>query len=282
MSILLATLCLNEMEWLAKLVRQHKDWPGLTRWVFVEAADRFYAKANPEMVIADGLSVDGTTDLLRKLADEDERVTYIRYGWSGHDDAALGKCGARQAYLDIAEDVRPEFVITLDADEFYTKADQAAVVDAMRFHKDHKSFIFNRREIWRPPSIVKEPLMNLEVVGGFWGIPCCHWWRWERGMNHRRCHNTPHTIGGKPMNQVICDLRGIPGVPEMIHLGFASKKKTRLAKNSYYAARGEEVDKSRKWYVESRAAWENWQPGDVLPRGAEVRKYDGPVPEVFQ
>src|SRR4051794_7463634 len=38
MSVLLATLCINEMEWLPRLYEQHKDWPGMAGWVFVEAA----------------------------------------------------------------------------------------------------------------------------------------------------------------------------------------------------------------------------------------------------
>ena len=49
MRIVLATLLLNEMEWLPKLYEQHKDWPGLCGWVFVEAADRVYANVNPEV-----------------------------------------------------------------------------------------------------------------------------------------------------------------------------------------------------------------------------------------
>ena len=38
--IALATLALNEMEWLPLLWEQHRAWPGMVRWVFVEAADR--------------------------------------------------------------------------------------------------------------------------------------------------------------------------------------------------------------------------------------------------
>ena len=68
MSIVLSTLCLNEMEWLDKLYAQHKDWVGLEKWIFVESADRVYAETNPDMVSSSGLSVDGTTEFLRELA----------------------------------------------------------------------------------------------------------------------------------------------------------------------------------------------------------------------
>ena len=35
MRIMLATMCLNEMQWLPFLFKQHKDWPGLVSWTFV-------------------------------------------------------------------------------------------------------------------------------------------------------------------------------------------------------------------------------------------------------
>ena len=282
MSVMLATLVLNESEWLPKLYEQHRDWPGLVRWVFVEASDAAYAKANPDMVGPLGLSVDGTFNILHELAESDPRVIYIPYGRAEADDPAKAKCGPRDAYLRVAEALRPEFVISLDADEFYTRDHQASLLGWMRTFPLTKSFIFRRREIWRPPAVQSSALFVREVVGGFWNIPCCHWWRWEPGMHHRLCHNTPHTADDVPMNRDILDLRDETETPEMVHLGFASTERTRRAKNRYYAERGEAVDRHRAWYVESRAAWETWKPGVPLPRGAEVRDYGGPIPECFR
>lgn len=280
--VFLASLVINEMEWLPRLWNQHKDWPDLEAWVFVEAADRQYAEANPLMVTSKGLSVDGTTQFLENLVEQDSRVLYMPYGFSKGTGPALGKCGARQGYLDVAEHFKPEFVISVDADEFYTREHQQLVLDVMRREKDFDAFIFNRREIWRPPSISHEPLFQYEVVGGFWGIPCCHWWRWQPGMNHNHCHNTPHTKNGVPMNEKLFDGREHEGMPEMIHLGFASQKKTRWAKHEYYSRRGESRDRSRKWYVESRGAWFDHKIGMELPRDAKVVPYTGPIPECFE
>jgi hypothetical protein len=291
MSVMLATLCLNEMQWLPKLYEQHKDWPELKRWVFVEAADRVYAQTNPHMV-SNWLSVDGTTEFLTELQERDPRVTYIAHGVSRSRYRAMCKAEARQRYLDLAERVAPEFLIVLDADEFYTKADQAAFLEWMRkpipksetrklFRGQALSWIFPRREIWHPPSLLDEPLFNYEVVGGFWDIACCHWWRWQSGMHHRACHVTP-SIGRIPMNQCIYNYVNHEGVPQLVHMGYAALAATRAAKNRYYESRGEALDRQRQWYTRSRAAWETWVPGGKLPDKAIVKPYTGPIPEVFR
>lgn len=283
MSVMLVTLCLNETEWLPRLVEQHRSWPELSTWVFVEAADQAYAKANPSMVTPDGFSVDGTTEFLSKLCStRDPRFRYIAHGFSQNPDYAKGKCEARQRYFDVAEQIRPEFVIMVDADEFYTREDQGRVLEWMRRYPTYDSFVFRKREVWRPPSISASSTLFYEVVGGFWNIPCCHWWRWRQGMNHRDCHNTPSLKDGMPVNRNMMWLDKEPSAPQMIHCGFAASEKSRKAKNKYYADRGEAVDGARSWYVESRKAWETWKPGDRLPRGAEVILYDGPRPEVLE
>lgn len=282
MSILLGCLCLNELEWLPQLWEQHKDWPELVAFVFVEACDREYQRANPEMVTQYGFSVDGTTEFLKELAASDSRVIYIPHGFCSHADPAVGKAKARQRYLDEAERLQPEFVIALDADEMYTRDDQQRVVQWMRDRPNFRAFTLPRREIWRPPSIVDQPLFRYEVVGGFWSMACCHWWRWEPGMHYGDCHISPNRADGQRMNWWMHRADQDRTAPQMIHLGFAASEKTRRAKHSYYAIRGEEKDPQRAWHVKSRQAWFNWTPGRRLPRRAQVIEYTGPVPEVFQ
>lgn len=283
MTVMLATLCLNEMEWLNKLWLQHKDWPGLIDWVFVEAADRTYAETNPSMVSKDGLSVDGTSDFLSDLEKRDCRVHYVRHGFSDHTDPARCKIAARQQYMNVAEKVsHPDLLIQLDADEFYTKVDQTLVNEVMVRHSDYLCFTLPKREIWRPPSVKDRPLFDTEVVGGFWNIACCHWWNWRSEMAYRDCHITPSTADGRPTNDRLLQLHLEPNMPQMIHLGFASARRTRLAKNKYYAERGEMADPQRRWYVQSRSAWDTWRPGFDLPNDAKVIPYVGPIPEVFR
>lgn len=278
---MLATLCLNEMQWLPRLYEQHRDWPTSVKWVFVEAADKAYAGSNPELVSSQGLSVDGTTEWLQDLAKQDEEVEYIAHGFCEYQKPHLNKIAARQRYLDYAAKVRPDYVICLDADEFYTFADQARIIETLNSDSASWCWTFPKREIWRPPSILHEPLLRYEVSGGFWDIACCHWWRWVPGLAYRDCHNVPCRPPGKNLRKRMKMLHARQDIPQMLHLGFAATAEMRLAKNKYYENRGEKVDPKRSWYTESRRHFATWRPGDKLPRGARVTFYDGPVPECF-
>ncbi len=283
MNILLATLCLNEMEWLPRLYEQHKDWSGLQKWVFVEAADEQYLKANPEMVSKRGLSVDGTSEYLERLSKKDDRVVYIPYGLSKHVDPAQGKCQCRQKYLGVAEGVNPDYVITVDADEFYPLRDQQEV----NFHleqliRGNKAGVtLPYRNIWHPPSIADQPLFQWEIAGILWRVVVCKIWRWRPGTRYKSNHNSPEHKG-MLLNKSLRRLDRIPRSPCFVHMGFASKPRTRLAKNRYYVERGEGRTDHRGIYVKSRAAFEKWKPGDRLPNGDQLVRYNGPIPEAFQ
>lgn len=285
MSVMLATLVLNEMEWLEKLYDQHKDWPGLSKWMFVESADRMYQKANPSLVSPKGLSIDGTTDFLKKLAQDDKRIVHVPYGFSHSSDPAQGKVACRNVYLKEADEVRPDWIVVLDADEFYTKKDQSEVIRiAEKFRSVQKrfGFRFRQRHIWLPPSVqppfdqeVKpETLFGQEVLGAYWAIPHTRVWRHYVGMRYRNNHNSPEGF-------FIKALENQPGMPQCVHMGFASSLRFRKAKHSYYVARGEGKRDKRQMYVDCRAAYETWRPGLQLPHGARVVSYDGPLPESF-
>jgi len=281
MNIVLCTLCLNEIEWLPKLYAQHKDWLGLVKWVFVEAADKIFAGTNPTMINFDGLSVDGTTEFLDNLTKQDNRVVHIKHGITSSTDPAQGKCAARQLYLDIAEKTKPDLLIVLDADEFYTHSSQRIIPELADSIKEFTGCVLKHREIWRPSSIVDQPLFQYEVIGGFWDIPYCRIWRWMPRLTYSSNHNTPQQ-GSYLLDRKLFRGDVQQGLPQFIHTGFASNGANRKAKNNYYKARGEGTTDHRSWYVESRAAFETWQPGDELPHRAKVIEYDGPIPEAFQ
>ncbi len=281
MSVVIGTLCLNEMEWLPKLYKQHKDWPLMRKWVFVESADRMYAQANPEMVNEAGLSIDGTSEYLRQLAKDDDRVMYLPHGFSSHDNPALGKCESRQRYLDVANELKPTFVLALDADEFYIKTDQAKMAPLFKRFNNKSGFILQYRNIWRPESIIHEPLFQWEIVGEFWKVFVCKFWRWYPGISYLGNHNSP-TYDGKLMNRNLLRLDSRKYFPQFIHMGFTSITKNRTAKNRYYVERGEGSTDHRGKYVQSRASFEGWQPGDALSNNDRIIRYNGPIPEVFQ
>lgn len=294
MKLMLCTLCLNEMEWLPKLYEQHKDWPDVVSWVFVEAADEVYARTSPDMVSNEGLSVDGTSSFLSELASSgNPNVTYIPHGFSTHQrDMAQGKCEARNRYLEVADYVKPDFILVLDADEFYCRKDQERInqifsASALRYN----AFIFRWRSIWRPPSVADQPLFSQEVLGQVWSVPSCRGWRWSEGIRYSLNHNTPTMLGGISLgdgnrfmryDQLTPHSYDLGQFPQCIHLGFTASLKTRAAKHRYYEARGEGTTDHRGKFVDCRRAFETWEPGQTLPHGAKVVPYDGPIPECFQ
>lgn len=287
MRVALCTLVLNEMEWLPRLYEQHRGWPGLVRWVFVEAADREFARVNPGLVTEGGLSTDGTTGYLKSLS-HDPLVTVCHHGWTGRADGkdpSQGKCEARSTGLRLLEGLPddPDLLVVLDADEFWPYASQERLAPYVRgLSAAYTGFAFRHREVWRPPLYRGDPLFSREVRGGFWAIPYCRVWRWELGLRYAKTHNTPQTAAGALLDRSLYRGEGDPKAPEYVHLGFAADPRRRVAKHRYYEGRGEAKDKHREWYCRSRGAWETWTEGDRLPRGAEVVPYAGPVPECFR
>ncbi len=280
--IVLATLCLNEMEWLPRLYEQHKRWPGMCRWVFVEAATKLYSEVNPELVSQHFLSVDGTSNFLGELRRQDSRITYIPHGMSSHPNPAHDKVQASQRYLDIAESEKPDFIFVLDADEFYSLYAQQRITETLATNMTYNSFMFRQREIWRPPSIEKTQLFTKEVIGGLWGKRHIRGWKWQSGMRYVDSHCWPslnNTLLIEPAGKFD---RTMPNVYNA-HLGFAANPQMRLAKHRFYLARkDQERHKHGNLVLDAREAWNSWKSDDRLPGGARVVRYDGVVPEVFR
>lgn len=301
MRVALGTLCLNEMEWLPLLYEQHKDWPGLVRWVFVESADETYAQTNPDRVSKFGLSVDGTTEYLQELSKRDTRIVHVKHGFCrgpverGYRNIEQAKCEARQRYLDAIEYLSPsvEYLVVLDADEFYCRSHQHSIGEVLTAAPNARTYLFPQRHLWLPPSVRGEPITS-EAVGGYWSVPHYRVWRWRRGLRYRGNHNWVEDSTGRYLTRkafraeqplgVTAQRLAAGGIdlPYCIHMGFASSLVSRAAKHRYYVARGEGVSDRRQMYVDCRTAYENWSPTrPELPHGAVVIPYRGPVPEVL-
>lgn len=322
MRVMLATIALNEEEWLPRLYEQHKDWPGLVAWCFVEGADPIFRETNPDMVGPTGLSIDNTSNLIRQFSKGG-----IAYGIHAHNvprsdfGRDQNKCYLRNLYLKDADIIRPDIIITIDCDEFYTRDDQRRINDLAAAHLTGKynyhAIMLKQRHIWRPEQTVRymcaatmtptddefegqlakgfrtegrmvesPALFSQEVVGGYWATPHTRVWRYVPGIRHIRNHNWPEFEGEYLTKSMLrCDL--MQGMPECIHMGFASSSKSRAAKASYYRARGEgseggRLGKKRTMYAECRDAHLNYRDGDTLPHGARVIPYTGCVPECFR
>lgn len=277
MRVALCSLVLNESEFLNHSYAQHKDWPGLVGWIFVEGADRQYALSSPEKVSPQGLSTDDTTSQLDALSRLDCRVMVDHYGWMQDPNAAQSKTKGRDRYLYRLEDLNPDIFIVLDADEFYTRADQWSINQLVHHHPNNLCWRLTQRHLWRPPSIRSRDPFTHEVTGGYWAVRHTRIFRWESGIRYSVDHNYPQSRHYHPLQHMYDN----PTLPECIHLGFARSPENRLATNRYYVDRGEGRDYKRKKYVDCRNAWERWKPGQRLPNGAKVDRYRGPIPECF-
>lgn len=346
MRVMLATIALNEEEWLPKLIQQHRNWPGLCGWVFVEGADQCYADTNPGMVTKHGMSTDRTTEILHNLCTANmpggNDFFHIRHGFASIGcNRDQNKCVLRNMYLDQVDKLQPNFIVVLDADEFYTRDDQLKINELCEEHfrpgATATAIMLKQRHIWRPSSVclrcegmkvmrevelgngyyraepffpntnpiegrvvghwpcaackgsgtMSSELFSQEVVGGYWQVPHTRVWKYIPGMRHIRNHNWPEA-DGEYLTKVMLRIDLMKGdYPQCIHFGYASSPRNRSAKHSYYVARGEgqepgRIGKRRRMYLDCRSAWENWRPGSVLPHGAEVIEYKGPIPEVFR
>ncbi|TXH16946.1 MAG: hypothetical protein E6R03_04685 [Hyphomicrobiaceae bacterium] len=279
MRVMLATICLNEMEWLPKLIEQHRDWPGLVGWCFVEGADPIYRRTNPETVSEKGLSVDGTTEFLEEFVRNEKHIDHVSHiqCMNVPENGDQGKCYLRNQYLEWIEDDEPfhkketpDVIVTIDCDEFYTRDHQRRIneiCEQQLLPKDsgYTAIMFKQRHIWRPPhtqnvenawdKIVNRfeqsdqfnvvcdgrlPLLSQEVVGGYWDTPHTRVWKYLPGMRHSKNHNWPDLDGVYLTKSMLrCDLMSQADMPQCVHLGFASSVESRRAKHSYYVARGE-------------------------------------------
>lgn len=295
MRVMLATICLNEEEWLQKLFTQHRDWPGIVGWCFVEGADPAFRLANPNLVGPTGLSVDDTSNLIRQFSEEQKGVHGVHIH-NVPESGDQGKCFLRNAYLLMAEAYEPDIIVVLDADEFYTKEDQNEIVRwcglRTQPYASYTAWMFRQRHVWAPDykspvtgNMIYPPLFSQEVVGGYWQVPHTRVWRWIKGMAHVKNHNWPEVDGRYLTKSMMrCDL--MLGTPECVHMGFSSSQESRAAKAKYYLARGEGAEggrlgRKRSMYNACRYAHLTWEPGQELPHGAQVIPYSGPVPEVF-
>lgn len=278
MKVALCSLVLNEEEFLSRNYDQHKDWPGLISWIFIEAADPLYATANPGMVETNGSSTDCTRTILEKLRNKDRRVVYDQFGWMKTNNPAQAKTQGRDQYLNYLEDTRPDFFVVIDADEFYTYTDQQRI-NGLVADTNFLSYRLRQRHLWRPPSLGENGRFEYEAIGGYWAVPHVRVFRWQSGLRYRYDHNYPQGKNYHPLQNLY---EGTKSDPECIHLGFTRERVNRVATNKYYQERGEGKGDGRDKYVSCRASWETWQPGETLPAGAKVVTYDGPVPECYK
>jgi len=298
--IVLVTIVLNEEVFIQPQLTQHIDWPGVVAWIWVEGATGLYAERHSDSINTFGLSVDKTSELLQRASriysvDSAKRnhhpiVYYIPFGFSDDFEKEMGdqKAVLRNVYCEICDEINPDILVVIDADEFYTSEDQLRINKLVKDFPAYDAWILRQRHIWRPSSIQDNSLFDLEVIGGYWNISHCRIWRWKRGSRYFFNHNLLHYpyIKNDKIKyfRYTIDEKSVVSLPECIHLGFARELEHRKRTNDYYVYRGEGQEpkgRNRQMYVDCRKAWEDWQPGDTLPHGAKIISYVGSKIDVF-
>jgi hypothetical protein len=261
-----ASIILNEAEYIGRNLAQHYD--ACDRWIVVEGADRRYPS---DRVTKDGLSTDGTADIVRGFPDPLGKITFIQHGWA--DD----KCELRNRYAELADD---GVLIVFDADEFLTHADLAWLIDRTSRLDGPGSVRIPHVHFWKNHRQV--------IVGGYYDVPHDRAYRWFKGCRYFDNHNHPCLpTSEQPLNRCRHELwnrqfrfedeTGAVAHPEpaWLHMGFCKAPEHVADKNAYYLNRGEAT--TRPETTESRAAWF----AETLPRMCRVLPWVGKLPEVF-
>lgn len=271
MRVTLGMIVLNEAEYLARNLLQH--YPLVDQIIVVEGADRLYPKSR---VTINGLSIDGTAEIIRSFPDPDRKITPIQHGWTT-DRGAQAKTELRNRYLELC---KPGLLAVIDADEFYRREDFAEII-----RKVHESSSLNA---WRYPIVHFWRTDKQFITGGYYDVPHTRFWRIRGGERYVRDHNIPER-NGVYLNRLgayeherhirtFLDTNYYVAAPCCYHYGFCKAPQNMLDKTDYYQARGE--GNTRRRTTQSRAAW--FRPDSELPKlGLQLWNYGGPLPEVF-
>jgi hypothetical protein len=262
------TICLNEIEYLELNVRQHYDF--VDRWIIVEGADVLYPR---ERVTGDGLSTDGTSELLMRLVAKLPKLEYVPYGW------AVNKCELRNVYA--ARIMDQSAVIVFDADEFLT-------------HESLRMLKCGLNEPGVRPGAIRLPHVHFWkqpdqiIVGGYYDVPHDRAYVWPAMSRYLDNHNHPCWLASGGWRQIndssLKFERALEcregsyshDLPAWLHFGFAKRPENIADKNAYYLARGEAS--TRPGTTRDRAAWF----AEQVPDGCKVLPWGGKLPEIMR
>lgn len=241
--LVLFTLLKDYQLWLSELLEQHRDFPNVIRWVFVERV--------PE---------EGRFSISQKLIREelrrlDSRVSYLQSLDDPYDEPKEQIRKAKNLALDEVELTamthHVKYIYQLNPDEFLTRYDQMGVVDALRRAcAKYLCCLFRHRHIYRPNAWCEQGIFKKEIGGRPSGsLLQLRAFKYVKGMRYTTSHFWPSTPGGILYTNRLkrYDTRG--NTPEIINLS--------------HVDRGELLEES-------------------LPRSETVIPYTGSVPEVFR
>lgn len=274
--ITIGMIVLNEEEYIWHNLKQHYDFAH--QIVVVEGSVLKYPNSN---VLPNGRSTDKTAEIVKNFPDPKNKIEFIQPTRRWKD-----KVEQRNQYLQRATG---DFLIVIDADEFYTKADQQLLNREFATHRNVLLFKFERavkNASHRRGIIHFWYGFKHQVIGGYWDIPHNRIYRQVSGMKYVDSHNHPTYLNGVRSDRLsgrfVAQTKA-----KCYHAGFVKKLVNIRDKNRLYLNRGEgrepqpNIRKLRQMYIDCRTAWETWKPGISLPHGAKIVPYAGHIPEAL-
>lgn len=268
MRILLCTLCLNEADILERHIQHHLKWPDRVGHIYVEGSDPLYDRKND-----DGLSIDDTTSILKNHFNV-EHIPVGIFDPSLHDRPIPSdqyKAIGRDVYLRAAEKYDPDWIIVVDADEFYPQKSMDNIVSFLSVvSNDITSITVPQIHLWRPPVISYRPV-RFAVTGRYWSVPHVRIFRYRPEMTYIASHDCTRGVSGDlpAVNHNWPAYRGETShansrnvwmmSAQCYHYGFAPRDFDGYkADLRYYAARGEMETRNQTYRC--RKAFLEWQP----------------------
>ncbi len=266
MNIAVCMIVLNEEEFIEKSIENIYDWKAVKQIIIIEGADRKYPR---EAVNCKGLSVDNTAQLIRNFPDPKHKITFIQYGF------VEDKRKLRSQYSErINEDT--EIVYCKDCDEFLIEED---------FPIFEEIFIPQQIESWTFPVVHLWHGLDLRVLGGYADLVHTRFFRYISPFRYFHNHNWPRNehgvvIGSTLGANVRYNRNAEPGIPRIIHFGFARNRARRELDNQFYVNRGELKDRPKT--CEFRQFHAEWRPGLTPLPGISIEPYTGKMPREFR
>jgi len=149
-NIIAAYKCINEIEWLKCSIDSIYNF--VDRIVIVEGCDSFMKQAIGERVTKEGLSVDGTTELIENYPDVDKKIKHIKLGFVEGDESDLWNAYLKECPVG-------SWCWSIDGDEIYPESQAQRMVDLMNSGK-YSVIKINLHNLWKTT--------DQRIVGGGW------------------------------------------------------------------------------------------------------------------
>ena len=150
MEIVACWKVINEVQWLKCSMDSVYDFAD--RLVIVEGCDKFMRQAIGERVTPEGLSIDGTTQVVENYPDRDKKITHLKVGFVEGDESDLWN-----AYL--GECSVGDWCWSIDGDEVYPRVQAQKMVDLMKCGQ-YLTIRINLHNLWHE--------FDQRIVGGGW------------------------------------------------------------------------------------------------------------------